>query len=310
MKQVNGDLASKLQKQNELDGGQTLGGFDIKDDSAPGIPVRQPTSTEASQSQEPINWKEQVTPGPAPVPTQELARDETVPTESGSGIVATKDKIAEVEAMLGEAPQSISDATANARKFLDEMGDETFYIDNVSNGHVVVSDLDITIKRSKSEDLLRFATLEDLKKSRDLRAMLVDVGNAPTLIRLTPEEYLVKKRKEVSNKKMIEKMKADQATMSQQHQAQQQQGNQQNQVAPPQLSSRINPTILSKLEKLRLSTVPENAHLGMTPIEFVEWVVTEKLSGEELDFIASHPNVVHNATIRTAVFERKSQMMK
>ena len=229
-------------------------------------------------------------------------------------------RIAALEQALGEEPKDTKSMTAKARVFLDDFGSETYYVKNISNGHVAVSDIDVTIKRGKCEDLLRYATLEDIKKSRDLRAS-IEYDKIPSsyrkslLLRLTPEEYEVEKTKELKNKQKISQFKQNQTVAHSQYQQQQQQQQTQTynavtqqQIAQPQ-TPRIRPTVLSKLEKLRLSTVPENAHLGLAPEEFVEWAVTENLSIEEMDFVISHPNVINNPNIRTALYEKRSEMV-
>jgi len=323
----NPDLMDKLHKQYSANGG-IQGQFDVNSNTV--LPAQQ-TSVDQSVNQAPIDWNQANDntvpdsqpkvrsasnvpgPGPLPDPTEPVPVEDKpgqqeaptpAPTPTPAPQRSIQDQIQEVESKLGEAPQNIADVTARAKAFLDEYNDETFYVENQSNGHIVISDMDITIKRAKCEDLLKFATLEDLKKSRDLRAMLASAGLRPMLKRLTQEEYLVKKKREYDNKRVVEQMKTQHAQTAQQNPQQPQAQPQQ----PQQVTPRINPTILSKLEKLRLSTVPESAHLGLTPPEFIEWVLTESLSSEELDFVASHPNVVHNNEIRTAVYQRKSEI--
>jgi len=229
------------------------------------------------------------------------------------------ERIKELELALGEGTKDTKDMTAKARAFIDDFGAETYYVQNISNGHVAISDIDVTVQRGKSEDLLKYANLEDIKKSRDLRAAIgYDKKPNPykrsLLLRLTPEEYEIEKTKELHNKQKIDQFKQNQAVVhAQQQQAQQTQQTQaynaitQQPILQPQ-TPRIRPTVLSKLEKLRLSSVPENAHLGMAPEEFVEWAVTENLSIEELDFIISHPNVVNNSNIRTALYQKRGEM--
>lgn len=222
-----------------------------------------------------------------------------------------RDRIEAIEQELGESSKSVSTVTARAKVFLDEYGNETFYVENVSDGHIVVSDLDLNIPRGKSVDLLTMATLEDLKKSRDLRSMLAgDIGRS-MLNRLTPEEYLIKKQEELSNKRKIEQMKIEAGKQTQQIQQQMNPMMQQQQVQNVENTSRIRPVVLGKLEKLRLSSIPGSAHLGMTYIEFTNWALTETLSPGELDFIITHPDVMNNSNsneIRQALFEKRSKI--
>ena len=237
-------------------------------------------------------------------------------SDVSSSSKSLRDRIDAIEQELGESSQTISTVTARAKVYLDEYGNETFYAENISNGHIVISDLDITIPRGKSVDLLKSGVLDDLKKSRDLRAMLAGDTDRPMLQRLTPEEYFIKRQTELSNKRKVEQLRT-QSIQQAQFQQQQNSQNMQNpqfqnqQFQNTQSVSKIRPTVLSKLEKLRLSTVPENSHLGLTHIEFVSWALTEKLTGEELDFITTHPNVVNNNNsneIRQALFEKRSRI--
>lgn len=280
-------LMEKLQKQNQQ------AGFDTTESVIPS--TQQPVRSSIPQD-------------PAPQQEEQMTTDATV--EELNKKPSTKERIEALEQELGERGQDTSKATPKAKAFIDEYGNETWYVKNLSNGHISISDLDITIKRGRCDDLLKFANIEDIKKSRDLRAATSDVENRVLLKRLTPEEYLDEKQKEVATKRKIQDFKNTQAYTA--VQAQQQQTQAVNattqQRSPTPQTPRIRPAVLSKLEKLRLSSVPESAHLGLSSEEFVEWALTEDLSSEELDFIATHPNVVNNSNIRTAVFKRKSEL--
>jgi hypothetical protein len=320
------ELLDKLQKQN------AQAGYDT---SVTVIPPNQPVQTtqpvsetvtqpiikpvQTSQVSQPV--VEASAPATPPIPpmqpTQSSVATPIEPQpENTRDLTAEKsrtERIAELEHALGDSVKETKDMTAKARAYLDDFGSETFYVKNISNGHVAISDIDVTVQRGKSEDLLKYADLESIKKSRDLRAAIgYDKKPNPykrsLLLRLTPEEYEIEKTKELQNKQKVDQFKQNQAVIhAQQQQAQPYNAVTQQPILQPQ-TPRIRPTVLSKLEKLRLSSVPENAHLGLAPEEFVEWAVTESLSIEELDFIISHPNVVNNPNIRTALYEKRSEM--
>ena len=226
-----------------------------------------------------------------PVQTPTVPEGATATTES-----PLRSKIEEIEQQLGKAPISVTDSTAKARVYLDDYGDETFYVENLSNGHVVVSDLNITIPRGKSVDLLQSAAIDDLKKSRDIRTMLAGATARPMMKRLTPEEYFENIKLELANQRTIEELKA-----------RQQQTEGETKTAP-EAQAKIRPVILSKLEKLRLFYVPESSHLGLSPIEFVKWALTENLTSGEFEYVLSHPTVIDNSEIRTPLLERKSKI--
>jgi len=206
------------------------------------------------------------------------------------------DRIREVEAQLGRTPAVTSETvTAKSKSFMDEFGDETFYVMNESNSHCAISDLDISINRGECADLLQLASIEDIKKSRDIRALLAGhtASRKPYLRRLTSEEYLDAIQRQLSNQAQIEKLKAEFAP----NQPDQSPGNQ-----------RVSPTILSKLEKLRLFSIPENRHQGMPPIEFTQWALTENLTIAEVDYILAHPNVIPYKEIQTALYEKRKTL--
>lgn len=296
------ELMKKLNKQGDL------GGYPVNSeatimtaplDDTQNAHARQmhqgEPQTPPQPSMQPAVPVQPVTPIKPDIPIQPDMTVHTQPTEvAPTGLAA---KIAAVEQELGDPSQTISTVTAKAKVFMDEYGNETFYAQNESNGHIVISDLDIAIPRAKSIDLLTTATLEDLKKSRDLRALLAGDAARPMLRRLTPEEYFERKKIELANKRKIEKMKSSAPSDV----------NIQDPNAP-QLTPKIRPTVLSKLEKLRLFGVPENRHLGLTPIEFTEWALTENLTTPELDYIIAHPNVANNTDVLTALYEKRSKM--
>ena len=323
------ELLSKLEKQN------TQAGFDTTETIIPPVQPTQPVqATVAQPVVEPVQPVQPIQPAvgpeqamgitvqsmqpsdhmPEPTPAQPVFAQEQ---EEVNAVDNRKDRIEALEAALGNGPKVTDNMTAKARVYIDDFGSETYYVKNVSNGHVAVSDIDVTVQRGKSEDLLKYASLEDIKSSRDLRAA-ISYDKKPNpykrslLLRLTPEEYEIEKTKELQNKQKIDQFKQNQVNVHAQHQQSQQQAQEYNGITQQPITQpqtpRIRPTVLSKLEKLRLSGVPESAHLGLAPEEFVEWAVTENLSIEELDFVISHPNVINNTNIRTALYEKRSEM--
>lgn len=242
----------------------------------------------------------QVPPQPRQVPHQprrvDVAQEVHIEPEQPVRKPSITEQIKAVEAELGRPSASASqEVTARSRSFMDEFGDETFYVQNESNSHCAISDLDLTVNRGECDDLLRHLPLEQLKKSRDLRAMLA--GNTATgmslLRRLTPEEYLHAIKIQRENKQKIDELKAEFAPNKPENSA---------------ANQRVRPTILSKLEKLRLFSIPENRHQGMPPIEFTQWAMTENLTLAELDYVIAHPNVIAYPEILTALYEKRKTM--
>jgi hypothetical protein len=281
-------LFAKLQNQNEK------AGFDTTEHIMPPIQPAQPIQSI-----------------PKTVIVNAQGEEMTPISVSKQGISS---KIEELEIALGES-QAINTSPKRTGIFNDDLGNETFYIKNISNGHVTVkglkeNDPDIVIRVGDCVDLLKDRTLEELKSLRDLRAACDEYSERPLLKRLTPEEYYEEKKKRLQSKKIIERERENMAAASMAAQQQQQTTQTMNavtqqRVAQPQ-TPRIRPMILSKLEKLRLSTDPINAHLGWTSEEFVDWAVNADLNNEELDYIISNPVVVNYNNIRTALLEKKS----
>jgi hypothetical protein len=217
---------------------------------------------------------------------------EPVKTEPRKGD-SMKARIAEMEAKLGMDDSVTSGTkTEKARSFLDEYGDETFYVENISNGHVVISDLDMDkVKRGEVLDMLKFADLETLKKSRDLRVALSGYGSEKLLKRLTPEDYLSKISRKAQEKEKIQQFKLMSELKAQ--------------SGAYDEKKPIRPLIDSKLEKLRLFYTNE-PHKGITPVEFIQWISTEKLSLDELDYILGS---VQDKDIRLFIHEKKKDLL-
>lgn len=250
---MNPDFLEKLEKQEALLK-QNYGDVatNIGD---PVIPTKKLADTSIPQYIPPAPQESRFVPSePAKAPV----------VEQNAG-VSIKDRIAAMENALGSASPS---STVGAHKgFMDEYGNETFYVKNISNGHVTISDIDgVVIKRNAAVDLLQMADLDSIRKSRDLRGAMQMANGKQWLKRLTPEEYLQELNSAFINKTQIDKLKSV------------------NQPASDD-PNKIRPVVLSKLEKLNLGYKPDTAHLGMTPIEFVEWAITENLTDSELDYI-------------------------
>lgn len=154
-------------------------------------------------------------------------------------------------------------------------GDETWYVQNISNGHVVISDIPMdAIKRGQTVDLLELSSLEDIKKSRDIRRALSSNTHGKTLLkRLTPEEYddVLLRQEETTKKIAIYKQNAAIRAASGE--------------MKDQIKSKVRGVVLSKLEKLRLGVESDTPALGITPVEFISWAENAALTVAELNYI-------------------------
>lgn len=246
----------------------------------------------AEETGEPTSPVTRGVPGVQPAPVdrpkpdyQKKHTSELVDKPASEKQMSLKDRIASIERELdGGTTVNFSKNSSSAKTFLDDMGDETFYVENISNGHVVISDIDMDkVARGSVIDLLQFGDIDTIKKSRDLRVALSGHGSAKLLKRLTPEEYLDKIEKQLSNKRKIELFRAKADMEKDTYKA----------------PDPVRPIIESKLEKLRLR--------ALSPIEFIEWIQTEQLTISELDRIQGE---VQDNDIRMFILERKKEIMK
>ncbi len=218
-----------------------------------------------------------------------------------------KQRIAELEESLGGISRP---ATTSEVTFRDSSGDETFYVRNICGMHIILSDLNIEkIPVGKSVDLLRFAPLEDLKKSRDLRKCIYGSGKEKTLKRLTEQEYYEDMQKEVMNRKKLTALQNQEQFRTQ--------NTQQNQTAYPhertiaaKQSQKIRGVIEAKLGKLmlRADPDPENSKFAMQTPDFIRWIQSEPLTHAEIEYIMGHPVVIRDHDIRAALLEKKGQV--
>lgn len=155
-------------------------------------------------------------------------------------------------------------------------GDESWFIRNISNGHVVISDIEMdVIKRGEAVDLLELASIEDIKKSRDLKRAISGAKGTSLLERLTPEQYDKLTLEKQNNEKKIAQYK------------QQSELRAKNGITPEQLKGKVRGVVLSKMEKLRLSLESATPELGISPVEFMSWAGTAGLTVPELSYILS-----------------------
>ncbi|HRZ18503.1 MAG TPA: hypothetical protein P5136_00360 [Methanofastidiosum sp.] len=199
--------------------------------------------------------------------------------------------------------------TVASSSYRDELGNETYYVKNISNGIVALSDLEIVIKQGQVCDLLHSADIEDLSRSKELKRTLQGTVETPAwLTRLTQREYLEELEKAAVMRKKIETVKRQDSIR--QMQTQQPANSPFQNPAVPQDVPRTRPMILAKLEKLRLAfdPDPEISKFGIAPVEFIQWIMAEALSEEELNEILGNPVVQKNHDIKAAIVEKMTIM--
>lgn len=192
-------------------------------------------------------------------------------------------RLEELEAELAriKATSSISSkpshqpSISKSNPWIDPItGDETWYVQNISNGHVVISDIEMdAIKKGSCVDLLELAVLEDIKKSRDIKRAINTNSSKPLLKRLTPEQYADYNIKKEENAKRIEQYKQQAALRAAAG------------ATNDRLKEKVRGVVLAKLEKLRLGTETDTPALGITPVEFIMWAENASLSLDEISYI-------------------------
>ena len=226
----------------------------------------------------------------ATVTKREVTEDYYKPTSTLTGTQddpsLLRNKIRALEEQMGQG-SSVGSSSNGTKAYLDDMGNETWYVKNISNGHVAVSDMDNTlIRRNTSVDLLTMADVEHIRKSRDIRVALYGNGGAQLLKRLTPEEYYNEKVRENANTAVIDQLKSAN-------------------VEQTEILDGIRPMVKARLEKYNLSLKKETAHQGMPGPEFVEWALSERLTRTELDFITGS---IIDTNVRTPLLRKIAEL--
>lgn len=227
--------------------------------------------------------------------------------------VGIKDKIRALEDEIRGLPRDAS-SSENLKTYLDEYGQETYYVRNISGTHVCISDINMDpIQKGKSVDLTELASMEDLKKSRDLKNATNKFNKNRLLERLSPQEYYDDKQRELDNQKKIAILR-DQMEIQAQQQAARLAADP---FASPPTSSpasadrqKVRAEIHAKLGKLSLleSKDPEKFSQALTPVEFIEWVFGSTLNSTEIEFILGDPVVSKNSDIKTALLQKRATL--
>jgi len=273
------DLLQKLQKQEALLK-QKLQTGDIS-----------PESLANSLDDEFISKEDISIPAEAPQRVQAPTPAEQ-PAESINIVKQKIDAALESAAIAEVASGSVAKhpSTTASTPYHDEYGQETFYVKNLTNGHVIVPGIGIdSIPKGSVVDLLEYTDLQTLKSSHFLRKALSPNNGKVLLKRLTVEQYQKEKRL-----KDLTQAKLDQLRKEQYIEEVKSKTNTQ--------VSQIRPAILAKVEKLALGSKPETKNQGISPLEFLEWMESESFTMDELDHIIGS---VQDKDIKMYAIQRK-----
>jgi hypothetical protein len=234
---------------------------------------------------------------------------------SGGHNLSLDAKIKQLEKDMG---RTLPTMEGKSSSYLDDAGDETFYVKNISEGHVIIGGgekdtLNIKVPKGDILDLLSHASLEDLKGSREIRVCLS--GPKKLLKRLTQSEYFTELQNMADMQKKIEILKRQESIKNTQRMQNVQNNPQMNlphmrnmNIAEPQNPNVRMGMMETRLEKLRLARDinPENAQHGMSDLEFISWVSKESLSTAECDYLAGDPIMQDKHDIKAALYQKKA----
>lgn len=177
-----------------------------------------------------------------------------------------------------------------SNKYVDDIGNPTWYVKNISGGVITVSDLQFSIGTGRVVDLLQYADDEVLRKSPGIRKCFSPQVN--WLKRMTEEEFT----HEVEIQATIEaQIKAARVDMEKN---------------PPKGVTILKPQDInisvkcqSMVEKLKLgsSVKPEERAKGITVIEFLEWFKNAIPTSDEIEYMLG---TISDKTIKAAVLAR------
>jgi hypothetical protein len=197
----------------------------------------------------------------------------------------TMDKINSLQNELGyykvesKKPKSINE-------FLDESGNATWYVKNLTNTRVPIIlerieryENTISIEPNDSVNLLATASIEAVEKCQDLRQCF----NQQILKRITPEEWLEYLTKKSENKKRAGYI---------------------NKTEDMTKRTGIRIVVKSKVEKHN-SFIKEG--FGIDTSSFINWVQNEPLNEEEIEYCMS---LTDNKDIRTILIHKKQEQLK
>jgi hypothetical protein len=157
------------------------------------------------------------------------------------------------------AAHDVQSTSASYRSFLDEMGRETFFLQNISDFDLYFGDQVGVLKRGAVRDLLEDTDLQTLNSNRNIRTIMN--SNPPAVKRLTKEEFLRCKSdyEEMERKTQKKREEIQRGDLSGESKAQ------------PRLH------VTARIEDLKRFYMPgSDPSLVLSPDEFMKWAATER----------------------------------
>ena len=211
----------------------------------------------------------------------------------------------EIEMMENELRNTGYVPKTARQNYKDDMGNDTYYVKNMAQGHIALANPDILIKKGEAVDLLELASLDELNSCRDLRTC----KNNGTLKQITQIEYAQAIRSQLETKKRIDVLNHQAELKKMQNKNNTLDNSMGNNPAPIE-QEQIRPVIASRLHKLSLSSNkdPEINSRGWSSVEFINWMMGESLSIEELDHLLGDPTVAKYHDIKAQIIQKKAMM--
>ena len=211
--------------------------------------------------------------------------NEQISEKSNEGTNLT-DKIKSLQTELGHYTAS-SSKPKSINEFLDDYGNETWFIKNLTNTDVILEmskpekgEDCIIIKKNVYEDLLAVSSIEKIKSSQALRKCF----NDKILKRITSAEFLGYLEKKKGDKKRADYISKE----------------------DPESKKRsgVRLVVTTKMEKFKnfLKT-----GVGITQEDFIDWVQNEPLNEEELEYCMSSTT---DKDIRTILIHKKQNALR
>lgn len=269
-------LAQKMRQQTQETEGQE-GNYGTQDNPSHTIPKDPPVERTIEQ----------------PISSVKTSTTSSIPT-------GLSDRIKEMEKRVGVKTERSADVEGPTNIFLDDTGNVTWYIKNVSGSHVILGDLGLKISKGAVANLREEAKIEQIEESSHLIRQL----RFKNLIRLTPEQYLGELERIAESQRQLNALEAQKGIGD---------------VTTHKTTvNKPRPLIESQLNKLDLYyqfeedqdpnkyADEEKAKLRqMDPITFIKWIISEKFNEGEVDYMLGHPRIMSNPDIRAALLQKR-----